>query len=159
MGHYSKYIKSKGLEVVGVDFASEMLKIARETTSGIKYVESDICDLPDNLDKDFDGVLIAYVLQHLTKEETKTCLVNLHKYLDKDADLLIFLREGTKCIKEKEPFNPEFEYEIKEYTKEEITRLLEKCDYKVVRIEDKPFVNDENSLCPRTMVVYTKNNK
>lgn len=154
MGHYSKYMKAKGFNVVGVDFASEMLKIAKETTEGIAYIEADICDLPENLDKDFDGVLIAYVIQHLSKEETKMCFMDLNKYIVKGANLLIFLREGNNVLKENEPFNPSFGYDIKEYTKEEISELLKECGYDVIKIEDKPIIEDDNSLCPKTIVLY-----
>ena len=156
MGHYSKYIQSKGYKVVGIDFAKNMLEIAKMNTPDIKYIEADICDLPEDLDKDFDGVLIAYVLQHLTKEETKLCLFDLKKYIVKGANLLIFLREGNNVLKEKEPFNPRYGYDIKEYTKKEITELLNECGYDVIKIEDKPIIDDENSLCPKTIVLYAR---
>ena len=42
MGHYSKYIKDKGFEVVGIDFSNEMLKIAKENESTIRFIESDL---------------------------------------------------------------------------------------------------------------------
>lgn len=154
MGHYSKYIKSKGFDVVGVDFASEMLKIAKDTTEGIEYIKADICNLPESLDKDFDGVLIAYVLQHLSKEEAKLCFKNLNKYLLKEANILLFFREGNNVLKEKEPFNPDFEYNIKEYSKAEINEILKECGYDVITIEAKPIIQDINSLCPKTLVLY-----
>ena len=81
MGHYSKYMKDKGFEVVGIDFSKEMLKIAKDNDLNIKFIESDICNLPENLDKDFDGVLIAYVIQHLSKEETIECFKKLKEYI------------------------------------------------------------------------------
>jgi len=156
MGHYSKYIQAKGYEVVGVDFSEEMLKIARETTENIKFIEADICELPEDIDKDFDGVLIAYVLQHLSKEETAHCLLDLKKYIVQSSNLLVFLREGNRVLNENEPFNPSFGYIIKEYTREEIVELLGECGYEVIRIENKPFIDDDNSLCPKTLIVYAK---
>lgn len=156
MGHYSKYMQSKGYEVIGVDFSKEMLKIARETTENIKYIEADICELPEDIDKDFDGVLIAYVLQHLSKEETAYCLLDLKKYIIKNSNILIFLREGNSVLKEKEPFNPNFEYTIKEYTNDEIVELLEEYGYEIISVENKPFIDDDNSLCPKTLVIYAR---
>ena len=160
MGHYSKYIKNKGVEVVGVDFSKEMLKIAKENGPDIKFIKSDIRklsrDLDKNLEQGFDGVLIAYVIHHLSKEETKECLINLKKYLVKNAKLLILFREGNRTLKEVEPFNPKFSYIIKEYEKKEITELLNECGYDVLEIEEKPYKEDKNSLCPRTLVLYGK---
>lgn len=156
MGHYSIYIKNKNFEVVGVDFSKEMLNIAKENEPNIKFIESDICNLPENLDKDFDGVLITYVIQHLSKEETMECFLNLKKYLKDNAKILILFREGNKVLNEKEPFNPELSYAIKEYEKEEITNLLNECGYDVIEIEEKPYKEDKYSLCPKTLVLYGK---
>lgn len=158
MGHYSKYINKKGFEVVGVEFSKSMLEIAKENTKNIKYVESDICDLPQDLDKDFDGVLIAYVIQHLSYEETKECLLKLHKFIVPNAHILLLFREGDSILNEKEPFDNSFTYIIKEYTSEEITKLLNECGYEVLEINKKAFVQDDNSLCPDTLVVFAKNN-
>lgn len=156
MGHYSKYIKNKGFEIVGIDFSKGMLKIAKEINPSINFIESDICKLPQNLDKDFDGVLIAYVIQHLSKEETIECLNNLHQYLTKDSNLLILFREGNRILSEKEPFDSRFRYIIKEYEKREITDLLNECGYNVIDIEEKGDKEDKFSLCPKTLVLYAK---
>lgn len=156
MGHYSKYIKNKGFEVVGIDFSKEMLKIAKENEPNVEFIESDICNLPENLDKDFDGVLIAYVIQHLSKEETRECFIKLKERLIEKANLLILFLEGNRILNEEEPFNPEFCYVIKEYEKEEITELLKECGYDVLEIEEKPYKEDKNSLCPKTLVLYAK---
>lgn len=157
MGHYSKYMKSKGFELVGIDFSKEMLKFAKDNEPNIKFIESDICDLPQNLDKDFDGVLLAYVIQHLSKEETMECLKKLKEYIKPNANLLIFFREGNNIINEEEPFDTKYIYTIKEYNVEEITELLSECGYDVIEIKEKPFIEDENSLCPKTLILYSKN--
>lgn len=156
MGHYSKYIKNRGLEVVGIDFSKGMLKIAKENEPDVKFIELDIRNLPNDLENDFDGVLIAYVIHHLSKTETKECLINLKQYLLNNAKLLILFREGNKILNEEEPFNPEFNYVIKEYEKEEITELLDECGFDVLEIEEKPYKEDKNSLCPKTLILYAK---
>ena len=156
MGHYSKYMKSKGFEVVGIDFSKEMLRIARDNNPDIEFIESDICNLPEKLDKDFDGVLLAYVIQHLSKEETKECMKKLKEYIMPNANLLIFFREGNSILNEAEPFDTKYIYAIKEYNEEEITELLIECGYEVIEIKEKPFIEDENSLCPKTLILYAK---
>lgn len=157
MGQYSRYIKSKGYEVCGVDFSKGMLDIAREKSDGISFVESDVCELSDEIGNDFDGVLIAYVLQHLSKDETKRTLLNLHKYINKDCHLLILFAAGKGTVKEKEPFDETFEYVIKQYTVNEMRELLEECGYVVEEVVEKPNKYDENSLISKTMVLYAKN--
>lgn len=157
MGQYSNYMKKQGYQVCGIDFAKEMLTLARKNYEGIDFIEADICNLPDTLEHDFDGVLLAFVLQHLSKEETKTVLKSLHKYITSSCNLLILFRNGEGEHLETEPFNPQFEYRIKEFSKSEITELLNECGYEVVEMEDKPSTEDEFSLCPTTTVLYARN--
>ena len=52
-------MKSKGFAVVGVDFSKEMLKIAQANNPDCLFLESDICNLPEDLARDFDGVLFV----------------------------------------------------------------------------------------------------
>ena len=159
MGHYTKYIKSKGFDVCGIDFSNEMLSIAKKSDLNIKYILSDICNLPLDLDKDYDGVLLAYVIHHLSKEETRQVLLQLHNYITDNCNLLIFLREGNGILKEKEPFDTRFEYTIKSYTKEEIIILMNECGYEIVKIDIKPPADDDYSLSPNTLVLYAKKKK
>ncbi len=159
MGHYSKYIKSKGFQVCGVDFSDQLLNIAREHNPEIQFIEADICDLPENLGQNFDGILLAYVIQHLSKEETKKVLLDCHNYITDLCQVLIFFRAGNQLKKEKEPFDESFEYTIKEYNEKEITALLNECGYDVIEIEEQPFVDDEYSLCPTTLVLYAQKAK
>lgn len=154
MGHYAKYMSSKGFKVVGIDFSKEMLKIAKAHDDKCNFIEADICQLPEYLDRDFDGVVIAYVLQHLSKDEARICLQKLNKFLSVGAKILIFFREGNRVLEETEPFDASYSYVIKEYTQDEITSLLEECGYKVNNVEQKPFVYDEKSLCQKTLILY-----
>jgi 2-polyprenyl-3-methyl-5-hydroxy-6-metoxy-1,4-benzoquinol methylase len=114
MGHYSKYMADKGFEVVGVDFSEGMLEIARKLNPSSRFINCDVCALPDSLDNDFDGVVLAFVLQHLSKEEAVNCLNNAFAHMKADGDLLVLYRDGNSVVMEEEPFNPQFVYKLKE---------------------------------------------
>lgn len=156
MGHYSKYMKSKGFDVIGIDFSEGMINIARRTNPDIEFIEADICNLPKSLDDDFDGVVLAFVLQHMSKEDAKKCLNGLHQHLKEKAQLLILFRFGDKVVIEPEPFNSDFAYLIKEYTINELSQLLSECGYKVKKITRKPYINDPNSLVLTTAVIFAE---
>lgn len=153
MGHYSKYIKNKGHEVTGVDFSKEMIKIAKKTNSGIKFHVSDICDLKVLKKQIYDGVVIAYVLQHMSKDEVSNMFSQLEKHVKLGSKLLLFIREGEQVLVEEEPLDNSFKYIINEYTKEEMTEVLSKYGWNVVSIRNKPKANDPYSLIPNTLVV------
>lgn len=157
MGHYSKYISDKGFSVTGVDFSENMIAIAKNICKNGTFILSDVCDLPSDLSRDFDGVLIAYVLQHLSVWETRKMFLNLHNSILDNCDLLIFLTLGNGVINEKEPFNPLFEYELKLYSLDEIYSLLEECGYKVLKYYKKPFKADEFALGRDTIILFVRN--
>ena len=153
MGHYSSYMHKKGFEVVGVDFSKNMIDIAQSNNSDIEFVIHDICDLSFLNDAKFDGIVLAYVLQHLSKIEVLSLFNELNQYITSDAKILIFLREGNGILQEVEPINPKYMYVINEYSKEEINKVLVDNGWKVSFMKTKKYIEDPNSLSPTTLVV------
>jgi len=156
MGHYSTYISNKGFKVTGIDFSEEMIKIAKRNDSDVEYIIHDICDLDIIKNRKFDGVVLAYVLQHLSKEEVEKLFCNLRKNLAHGAKLLVFLREGNSLLEETEPIDPKYKYIINEYSKEEIKWLLNKNNFEIVKMENKEYIEDPYSLVPNTLVIIAK---
>lgn len=156
MGHYSNYVHNKGFNVTGIDFAKGMIETAKKNYKGIEFIEADICDLSILGQKKYDGIVMAYIIQYLSKEEAENLFVNLNKYLEQDTNLLIFLREGNSIVEETETINTKYKYILKEYTKEEIRKLLEKNGWEIIKMETKGYVEDPNTLSPDTLVVIAK---
>ena len=59
-------------------------------------------------------------------------------------------------IKEVEPMNPKYSYIINEYSKNEISNILDLNGWKVLELIDKDPVDDPNSLAPDTLVVIAE---
>ncbi len=156
MGHYSNYMFHKGFTVTGIDFSASMIRIAKKSCPHIEFIKHDICNLNILKNKKYDGVVIAYVLQHLSKNEVLHLFNSLSFYTSENAKLLLFLRQGNSVVKEIEPMNPKFEYVINEYSEKEIKSILNSNDWEILKIEDKPFVDDINSLAPNTLVVIAQ---
>lgn len=156
MGHYSKYMHNKGFNVTGIDISEGMLNIAKETNNNIEFIEGDVCDLSILGNRKFDGIVLAYVLQHLSKEEVNSLFKQISNHLEPGAKILLFLREGNSIVEEVEPINPKFKYVINEYNKEEIEALLVNNGWEVTKVERKEFIDDPNSLAPNTLVVMAK---
>lgn len=156
MGHYSNYMFDKGFEVIGIDFSENMLHIARQINPSIKFICSDICDLSALKKEKFDGVVLAYVLQHLSKKEVNLLFESLNQYLNLNSKILIFLREGNEIKEEIEPIDTKYKYIINEYSKDEISDILKHNGWKIKMIETKEYIEDPNSLSPITLVVLAE---
>lgn len=157
MGHYSNYISKKGFEVTGIDFSEEMIALARNDNSKIEYLIHDICDLDIIKDRKYDGIVLAYVLQHLSKKEVEKLFCDIKEYIESDAKLIIFLREGNSILEELEPIDTKFKYIINEYSKDEIKQILSKNNFEIVKLKEKEYIEDPNSLSPHTLVIIAKN--
>jgi len=157
MGHYSNYVYNKGFKVTGIDFSEEMIKIAKNNNSDISFLVSDICNLDVLQSEKYDGIIIAYVLQHLSKKEVEQLFSNIKDYLESSAKLLIFLREGTSTVEEVEPIDTRFKYIINEYSKDEIKQILYKNNFEILKLEEKEYIDDPNSLSPHTLVIIAQN--
>lgn len=158
MGHYSNYMYNKGFEVIGIDISENMLEIAKRNNHDIDFIVSDICDLSVLNNKKFDGVVLAYVLQHLSKEEVINLFNQMNDIVNDNGKLLMFLREGNGVVEEIEPIDTRYKYIINEYSKEEIKDILLENGWEIDLIETKEYIDDPNSLAPTTMVVIAKKN-
>jgi cyclopropane fatty-acyl-phospholipid synthase-like methyltransferase len=156
MGHYSKYMHNHNFTVTGIDFSTSMLEIAKSTNIGIEFINHDICDLSVLNNRKFDGIVIAYVLQHLSKKEVLDLFNSINSHIVDDGYLLLFLRQGDSIVEEIEPLNTAFKYSINEYSKSEISNILESNNYNIIEMIDKDPVDDPNSLAPDTLVVIAQ---
>ena len=156
MGHYSNYMHNKGYTVTGIDFSSTMLDIAKKNYLNIEFIESDACDLSKINGRKYDGIVLAYLLQHLSRKESEELFKELPKYLKPNAKLLIFTRQGNRDLEEVEPIDPQYVYQISEYNKETLSALLNNTGWNIIKIETKPPVEDDYSLAPDTLVAIAK---
>lgn len=69
-------------EVIGVDFSSDMLKIAREKYSNINFLETDCSQLPFE-DESFDLCIISFGLRNI--ENMEKALIEIYRILKKDG--------------------------------------------------------------------------
>jgi len=67
-GYISEAARDRGAKVVGIDFSSEMVRLARERNPGIDFREGD-AQLLDCADNSFDCVVMNFGLLHLSKPE------------------------------------------------------------------------------------------
>ena len=158
MGHYSNYMYDKGFDIVGVDISENMINIAKRNNPNIEFIVSDICDLEIVKNCEFDGIVLAYVLQHLSKEEVPNLFCEINYMVNENCKLLMFLREGNGISEEVEPIDTRYKYIINEYSKDEIKKILFDNGWKIDLIETKEYIDDPNSLAPTTMVVIAKKN-
>ncbi|MDD5331820.1 MAG: class I SAM-dependent methyltransferase [Candidatus Nanoarchaeia archaeon] len=98
-GHSSLYLAKKSkYEIIGVDFSSEMIKIANEkkekqNIKNCKFIEADIRTL--KLDATYIGILADSVLYHIPKEDMPFLLKKLYTSLEENGLFWSSFKEGS----------------------------------------------------------------
>lgn len=103
-GTKAKYLTERGLEVTGVDFAENLIAIARREVPAGTFIAMDAYDL-DTLTRTFDGVFCQAFLLHVPKRDAPEMLGKLAAKLRPGGYLYI-------AVKEVKPGQPEEEERI-----------------------------------------------
>ena len=136
-GILSKYLSNLGYDVTGVDFAEQMISIARGIAPKANFIVSDIASL--ELDDKFDGIVLAHFLIHFSKEENIQILNKLHTLMNPDASLFIqFSANLTPGIQD-EPLDDTGKLKMWRYSYDEdsMLELLDNCNYDTTFSETK----------------------
>ncbi len=112
-GVKSRYLLSKGLKVVGVDFSEKMVEIARREVPDATFRAADIKNL-SVLAESFDGILAQAVLLHIPKAEAGAVVKGLRDKLEDGGYLYIAVKQKREGWKEEEilkEYDYGYEYE------------------------------------------------
>lgn len=135
-GIFSKYMSKKGFDVTGIDFSTEMLKIARNRVPKVKFQFMDMrkLDFPQNF---FDGLLVAYSLIHIPSAQTLKTLGGFFRVLKPGGTLMVIALVGEPDRTVDEPLGGNVKMFVNFFTKVTIATALEKAGFGVFYLEEK----------------------
>lgn len=150
-GQFSKYIKTKGFNISGIDYSDEMISIAKKQVKGIIFKQMDMRKLNFG-DESFNGLLAAYSLIHIPSNEVLETLKGFNRVLKQAGYIEIITQKGEADQTINEPFMPSEKMFFNFFTKERISNFLKKAGFKVV------YQKEERSLDPNSVgnkIIYT----
>ena len=161
VGNLTKYILDKGFNVDGIDLSEEMLNIAKSKYDDINFLQMNMKDII--LDKKYDGIMLAYSLFHLTKQEVLEVLPKYYSLLNNNGKMLLILQSGKGEQVIDEPLKNGLKMFINYYSLEEIREVLEDNKFKILYTDlKKPESEFELGnekiiiICERITTVKTK---
>jgi len=133
-GRDAKIFTEKGIDVLGVDFSSHLLEIAKEHAPLARFELMDIekLDLPE---ASFDGVWAACSLLHISKQEFPSVLKQIHSLLKKEGSLYLTLKKGVGERLEKDTRydgNPEKFWSY--FEEDELRNLIQTAKFKILEL-------------------------
>lgn len=147
-GTKTKYLTEKGLNVLGIDFSEEMVRIARREVPEGRFLVMDAKDL-GGLKEEFDGILAHAVLLHTPKKEVSSVLRNWISKLKPYGYLCIAVKEirpneREEMMVKEEDYGYPYERFFSYFSWEEVRSYLKDLGLKVLwengPISDRPWI-------------------
>lgn len=134
-GEFTNYLKTKDLNVLGIDFSKEMLEIAKKRFKDIDFLCSDVCTY--NSDVKFDGIFSKDVLFHLPDEDLENVIKKFYDILNINGKMLIILDIPKTAGEEiyNEPLDNNFKIYYNYLTVEKIKNILLNNNFNIDKIE------------------------
>jgi ubiquinone/menaquinone biosynthesis C-methylase UbiE len=100
-GQVAKYLTARGIAVIGLDSATQMLSLAAERTNRAHFACGDMRALPF-CSQSLRAVVAFYSIQHLPRSELWIALGEIHRVLTPEGILVVatHLGGGEICIHE-----------------------------------------------------------
>ena len=158
-GQITDYLTQKGLNVIGLDFSQELLKIAKQNSPNSKFILADICDYEQ--ETKVDGIITKDTLFHLPDEDLIHVLQKFKRLLKTNGNICIIL-DTPKKIGENifvEELNGKQRVYYNYLSDEKLKIMLEKTGFNVKKIQLTNKNNNASSYATGLMIFYVDNER
>ena len=153
-GNITNYLlrKRPDLKITGIDLAPNMVAIARENNPGATFEVMDCREL-DKLDTHYDAIICGFAIPYLSKEETEKLIADCASMLNPGGFFYFSLIEGKYEDSDYQyASNNEDRSYVYFYNSVKIMNMLNKCNLKIVQVEDFTWKNNKGE--PETHLVF-----
>lgn len=139
-GFSAGYFHKHGMEVVGVDLSSSMIKIARRNYPDIELHEADMREFAPS--KLVDAVWAGYSMFHFEHESFESTLEKIKTYLKPGGIFGLVMQLGSGEVEADEPFLPgeNKKIYIHLYISDELKDILNKHGFEIIQEKIKKAV-------------------
>lgn len=92
-GHVARYLKARGVQVMGVDLSPCMIDVARRLSPDIPFSQGNMLQL-EMKDQSLAGVVAFYSMIHLQRKQVPDAAAELYRVLIPDGQLLVAVHGG-----------------------------------------------------------------
>jgi SAM-dependent methyltransferase len=138
-GHTTAFLHSHGVAVRGLDLSEGLLREARQRHPGIPFELGDMLALPLG-DASLAGVVAFYAIVHLSPQEVRRALAEMHRVLRPGGQLLLAFHIGQGSIHVEEFLGHRVSLDFALFTPQAITGELVQTGSTVVEtVERDPY--------------------
>lgn len=158
-GNVIKYIlcKRPNFKVFGIDLSSNMIELAKQNNPEADFAVMDCRDI-HVIDTKFDGILCAFCLPYLSKEESLKLISDAALLLEPDGVLYISTMEGdhNKSGYETTSFSGDNRVYIYYHQADFITACLSKLGFDIFDLQRKQYPEPDGSFLTDMIFIARK---
>jgi len=95
-GKIARYLRDRGAQTVGIDLSAGMIENARRLNPDIEFVQGDMRALDAVADSAFAGIVAAYAIVNIPRDELPLVLREFRRILRPDGILLLSFHVGDE---------------------------------------------------------------
>lgn len=131
-GPMEHLLEKEDCDVTAIDIEEEPLKVARKRFPKMKFLKASIVDDTPLKRNQFDIALFLMVIEHIPKGTETQALKNINRVLKKGGNLFLTTMNSNLLSNLTDPAY--FLVGHRHYSREHLTRLLEKAGFKVEEV-------------------------
>ena len=163
-GYITEFLTKKDLNAIGIDFSSEMIKIAKEKYPNNRFILDDFINLKKYFKEDsVDGAILIYSLYFVPKEQLNEFFKTLSNVLKKGAKVLFVTQIGNEEKYVKTSIMLESGVDETIYVnynmKEQLEELLSNNNFTIDYFKQKKVMDYKDITDDGRYIVLVTNNK
>jgi SAM-dependent methyltransferase len=130
-GHVAAYLKSLGVDVMGIDLSPMMIAEAKQRFSSIHFQVGDMLDLKMKSGS-LSGIVAFYSIIHLSRDMLQRCFSEMNRVLIPKGRLLVSFHKGRGELHEDGVLDTQISFDCTLFEPNEVEISMEKAGFSIV---------------------------
>lgn len=155
-GQVARYLKDRGIAVMGVDLSTQMVEVARRLNPGIPFKQGNMLAL-DEPDGAWGGIAAFYSIIHIPRARVPDALRELKRVLIPGGLLLLAIHRGSETLPPGELWGKPMGADFIFFTAAEMQGYLRQAGFAVEQvIERAPYAPEVEHQSYRVYIFATR---
>lgn len=142
-GHVARYLHEAGVDVIGIDLSSEMVRVATARNPGLEFRTGDMTAL-DLADASLAGLVAFYSIVHADTAGLAPIFSEMRRVLRPDGLALIAFHIGEHVVDVDELFGARVSLTFRFHMRADVVRALASASLRVIEeVEREPYEGAE----------------
>lgn len=156
-GQIARYLRDRGVNVVGVDLSPQMVATARALNPDIEFQVGNMLALENISDAAWGGIAAFYSIIHIPRDQIGDALREFYRVLAPRGIVLLAFHRGSETLVERELWGKEIYLEFSFLSRAEMENHLHHAGLKILDIVERaPYAPEVEYPSHRVYILAQK---